>query len=114
MPHFLVQASYTSQATSALIGSPEGRSAAISTLVEGIGGQVEAYYYAFGEYDIVAIAELPDNVTMAALSMAASAGGAISQLKTTVLIPISEGVEAAHKAAGSGYRPPGSLADMEV
>ena len=69
---------------------------------------MESYYYAFGDSDVVAIFELPDNVTMAALSMAAGASGAISNLKTTVLIPVSEGVEAARKAAGINYRPPGS------
>ena len=108
MPHYLLQASYTSGAVSGLIGSPEDRSAMIRALVEGIGGRVEAYYYAFGDYDIILIVELPDNVTMAALSMVAGASGAIFNFKTTVLIPISEGVEAARKAAGINYRPPGS------
>ena len=108
MPHFLFQASYTAQGISGLISSPEDRSTAIRSLVEGVAGRVESSYYVFGDYDAIAIVELPDNVTMAALSMAASASGAISPLKTTVLIPISEGVEAARKAAGIGYRPPGS------
>jgi len=108
MPHYLLQASYTAQGVSGLVSNPEDRSAAIRTLVEGVGGRMESYYYAFGDSDVVAIFEMPDNVTMAALSMAAGASGAISNLKTTVLIPISEGVEAARKAAGINYRPPGS------
>ena len=108
MPHYLLQASYTAQGVSGLVSSPEDRSAAIRSLVEGVGGRMESYYYAFGDSDVVAIFEMPDNVTMAALSMAAGASGAISNLKTTVLIPISEGVEAARKAAGINYRPPGS------
>jgi len=108
MPHYLLQASYTTQGVSGLVSSPEDRSAAIRSLVEGVGGRLESYYYAFGDFDVVVIAELPDNVTMAALSMAAGASGAISNIKTTVLIPISEGVEAARKAAGINYRPPGS------
>ena len=108
MPHYLLQASYTAQGVSGLVSSPEDRSAAIRSLIESVGGRMESYYYAFGDSDVVAIFELPDNVTMAALSMAAGASGAISNLKTTVLIPISEGVEAARKAAGINYRPPGS------
>ena len=108
MPHYLLQASYTAQGVSGLVKSPEDRSAIIRALIEGVGGRVEAYYYAFGDYDVVAIFELPDNVTVAALSMAARGSGAISNLKTTVLIPISEGVEAARKAAGISYSPPGS------
>ena len=69
---------------------------------------MESLYYAFGDSDVVAIFELPDNVTMAALSMVAGASGALSNLKTTVLIPITEGVEAARKVGTIGYRPPGS------
>ena len=108
MPHYLFQASYTAQAVSGLISSPEDRSTAIRSLIESVGGRVESSYYAFGDFDIVIIAELPDNVAMAALSMVAGASGAATNIKTTVLIPISEGVEAARKAAGISYRPPGS------
>jgi uncharacterized protein with GYD domain len=42
-----------------------------------VGGRLESYDYAFGEYDIVAIGELPDSITMSALSMAVLAAGAI-------------------------------------
>ncbi len=108
MPHYLLQASYTAQGLSSLVASPEDRTAAIRVLVEGAGGRLVSMYYAFGDSDVVAILEAPDNVTMAALSMAVGAGGAATNLRTTVLIPISEGVEAARKAAGINYRPPGS------
>ena len=64
-------------------------------------------YFAFGESDVVVIAELPDNVTMAAFSMAIAAGGGVTNFKTTVLLPMSEGVEAARKAGSISYRPPG-------
>ena len=108
MPHFLLQASYTAQGVSGLVSSPEDRSAVIRQLVEGAGGKVESMYYAFGDFDVVVVLELPDNVAMTALSMVAGASGAVTNLKTTVLIPISAGVEAARKAAGISYRPPGS------
>ena len=108
MPHYLLQASYSAQGVSGLISSPEDRSAVLRSLVEGLGGRMESLYYAFGDSDVVAIFELPDNVTMAALSMVAGASGALSNLKTTVLIPITEGVEAARKVGTIGYRPPGS------
>jgi uncharacterized protein with GYD domain len=45
--------------------------------VESAGGRLEAYYFAFGPHDAVAIVELPDNVSAAALSIAASGGGAV-------------------------------------
>lgn len=108
MPHYLVLASYTAQGVSGLISKPEDRSAVLRTLVESSGGRIESMYYAFGDSDVVVIMEMPDNVTMAAFSMAVGASGSVTNLRTTVLIPISEGVEAARKVAGIGYRPPGS------
>ena len=69
---------------------------------------MESVYYCFGDYDIMAIFEIPDNVTMAALSMAVRSTGSVANVKTTVLLSLSEGLEAAHKASEIGYRPPGS------
>ncbi len=45
-------------------------------------------YYAFGEYDLVAVLEFPDlefpdNVSASAFSLAAAAGGAVKAIKTT-------------------------------
>ena len=108
MPHYLIQASYSAQSISGLISSGEDRSGVIPSLIGGLGGKVESFYQCFGDYDIMIVLELPDNVSMAALSMVVGASGGISNFKTTVLIPTSEGVEAARKAAGISYRPPGS------
>ena len=50
-----------------------------------LGGSVEAFYYGFGDADVHAIIEAPDNVTAAAVSLAITASGAVS-LKTTPLL----------------------------
>ena len=42
----------------------------VRTVVERMGGSLESFYYSFGEYDVVVTAELPDNVSAAALAMA--------------------------------------------
>ena len=107
MAHYLVQASYTTQGVSGLVQNPEDRSGALRPLVEKMGGKIESIYFAFGDSDVVLILELPDNVTMASFSMAVGASGAVTNIKTTVLMPMSEGVEAARKAGSIGYRPPG-------
>ena len=107
MPSYLFQASYSTQGVSGLVNKPEDRAAAVRPLIDGLGGRIESMYYAFGDFDVVLIVELPDNVTMAAISMAVGASGALTNLKTTVLLPMSEGVEAARKAGSIGYRPPG-------
>ena len=76
--------------------------------IEGLGGKIESAYYAFGDDDVVAIIEFPDNITAASFSVAGSAGGAIKSIKTTPLMTMAEGVQVMQKAAGAGYRPPGS------
>jgi uncharacterized protein with GYD domain len=107
MPRYLIQASYTTQGISGLVKNPHNRAAAVRPVIERLGGKLESFDFAFGEYDAVIIAELPDNVSMAAFSMAVGASGAIGSFKTTVLIPMDEAVEAMRKAGTVGYRPPG-------
>lgn len=106
MPHYLFQASYTSAALAALCKKPRNREGAIRSLVESLGGKLEGAWLAFGDHDIVAILNMPNNVSAAAVSLAASAGGALKSARTTPLMKFSEGVAALTKAGGSGYRPP--------
>ena len=104
MPKYMVQASYTVDGIKGLIN--EGASARrghIEQLMQGLGGRLETFYFAFGEADVVAIAELPDAVTATALSLAINAGGAVSA-RTTVLITPEEMDQATKKSVG--YRPP--------
>ena len=108
MPTYLVQASYTAQGVSGLIKSPEDRTVVLRPLVEGLGGKIESAYFAFGDFDVVIIVELPDSVTMAAFSMVVGASGAVTNIKTTVLMSMSEGLEAAGRAGSINYYPPGT------
>jgi uncharacterized protein with GYD domain len=80
----------------------------VRQVIEKLGGRFEGFWFAFGDYDLATIFELPDNVTAAAFSLAVSAGGALKALKTTPLITTKEAVEAMKKAAKAGYRPPTS------
>ena len=108
MARYMIQASYNNQGVVDLVKNPQDRSAAIGPLIEGLGGKMHSFDYCFGEYDAVVMVELPDNVSMAALAMAVSAGGAVSRLKTTVLLSMDEAVEAMRKAGSVAYRPPSS------
>jgi len=108
MPHFLTQVAYNEQAWQTLVSNPQNRLEAISPVIEKLGGRVLNAYFAFGDYDFVLITELPDNVSAAALAIAASAGGACKSVKTTPLLENAEGLEALRKAATSGYRAPTS------
>ncbi len=106
MAHYLVQASYSKEGISQLLANPQDRAAAVRPVVEGMGGKVESFYFAFGEYDAVVIAELPDNVSAAALAMAVGSTAGISSYKTTPLLTMDEAIQAMRKASGTGYRSP--------
>lgn len=106
MPHYMLQVAYTAEAWAAQVKSPQNRMEAIRPVIERLGGKVETAYYAFGEYDLVAIFEFPDNVQAAAFALAAAAGGAVKALKTTPLLTLEEGLAALRAAGGAGYRPP--------
>ena len=107
MARYLVQASYNRQGISDLVQNPQNRLEAIRPVVERLGGRVISFDYAFGDYDVVAIMEAPDNVSAAALAMAVGSGGALRDYKTTVLLSMEEAMEAMRKAGDAGYRPPG-------
>jgi uncharacterized protein with GYD domain len=51
--------------------------------------------------------DVPDNVSAAAMALAVGATGALAHYKTTVLLTTDEVDQAAKKAGGVGYRPPG-------
>ena len=107
MPKYMYQVAYTSESWATQLGSPQDREQQIGEVVQRLGGRLESFYYAFGDYDLVLIADFPDNESAAAISLAASSGGAVKSIKTTPLMTTSQGMEAMRKAAGAAYRPPG-------
>ena len=106
MAHFLLQVAYTPEAWSNLIANPHDRTGDVKPVVEKLGGKIEHAFFAFGDYDLVTIVQMPSNVDMAAFSLAAAAGGAIRSIKTTPLMSTSEGIDAMKKAATCGYKAP--------
>jgi uncharacterized protein with GYD domain len=108
MPHYLVQVSYTPEAWQRLVKQPQNRIDQVRPSVEKMGGKLVGGWFAFGEQDVVAVFDLPSNVSAAALSIAFAAGGAIKNIRTTPLITPEEAVEAMRKAGATGYKPPGA------
>lgn len=105
MPKYMYQAHYTTEGIRGVIKeSPSGRRAAIEKAIEALGGNVEAFYYSFGQDDVVAIIDLPDMVTAAGLSINILASGMVRGRLTTLLT-----VEEADQALGidAHYRAPG-------
>ncbi len=108
MPSYLVQVSYTPEALSALIAKPQDRGEVVRKVIERLGGKSIGSWLSFGDYDLVLIIEMPNNVTAAALALAAAAGGSLKSVKTTPLLSIREGLTALKKAGTSGYQPIGA------
>jgi uncharacterized protein with GYD domain len=106
MAHYLIEVSYNNRGISDLVNNPQDRSTHVGSVIESLGGRLESFYNAFGDYDAVLIAELPDNVSATAFALAVVAGGPVRSHKTTVLISTAEAVEAMTKASTVGYRPP--------
>jgi uncharacterized protein with GYD domain len=105
MASFLVQVSYTPEALSALIAKPQDRMSVVKKTVENLGGTLGSSWMSFGDYDLVMLLEMPNNVSAAALSLAAAAGGSLRSIKTTPLLTIDEALAALKKAGKSGYTP---------
>ena len=104
MPKFLALATLTTEGLKVL--AKEGassRRAAIANMYEKLGGKMEVFCYAFGEYDVVAIGDVPDNVTAAAMSLAINASG-LAKSKTMLLMTPEE-MDKATKVT-TGYKPP--------
>ena len=106
MSYYLIQASYTGPAIAAMIKNPQDRAAAVRPMIEKAGGKLHGLWFTFGESDVVAIAEMPNNVSAAALSMAIGASGAMSSYRSTPLMTSGEAVEAMQKAGAVSYSAP--------
>lgn len=107
MPLYLTRFSYTPATWAKLIKNPEDRREAATRYIEAVGGKLHGFWYAFGDHDAYNLWEAPDNVSMAATAMAISAGGALSSLRTTVLLTVDETVAAMQKASSIDYQAPG-------
>ena len=108
MPKYLYQAAYTPQSLAAQIKNPADRLQVVADQIRSTGVTLLAGGYTFGDYDIAIIMDAPDDVAMAAVSVAIAAGGAVKSAHTTRLLSGEEYVSALKKAASVGYKPSGS------
>ncbi len=109
MAFYLVRAKVAQDFMKALVVRPEDRFMATTRLLKDLDGRLHYYFFSFGEYDIVLIYELPDNVTAASLAMVLNAAGTVTEVETTPLLTMEEAVEAMGRAGETTavYQPPG-------
>ena len=104
MAKYLITASYTAEGAKGLLkdGGTKRRQAA-EQAIQSSGGKLEAFYFAFGDYDAFIIVDAPDHASIAATSVAINASGAV-RTKTVVLLTPEEIDQAVRK--GISYRAP--------
>lgn len=97
MAKFLVTGSYTAEGLQGLLKEGgTGRRNAVEAAIKAMGGRLEAFYYAFGDSDVVSIVEVPDNIAAATLAIGISSTGTVGT-KTTVLLTPDEVDQATKK-----------------
>lgn len=109
MPIYITQGRYTRDAIKGMIAKPEDRAEAVSRLVSKAGGRLISYYLTFGEYDFLAVLDAPNNVSAAAVLLAAGSGGGVTDLHTTVAMTTAEarGAFAAAADIAPGFKSAG-------
>ena len=106
MPKYLVEASYTLDGIRGVQSAGgSSRREAVAKVAESVGGRLESLHFAFGDRDVYAIVDLPDNESATAVALTVNASGAAT-VRTTVLLTPEE-VDAAAKRSVD-YRPPGA------
>lgn len=105
MAKYLVHATYSAEGFKGVVkDKASGRKAALEKALASVGAKLDAMYYTFGDYDVVLIIEAPDNVTVAAVGLAACSTG-LARTSSTPLLTVEETDQALKKSVQ--YRGPG-------
>jgi uncharacterized protein with GYD domain len=108
MERYLFQGTYSREGAQGLLrDGGTKRRAAVESLINSLGGRLEAFYYGFGETDLYMIVELPDHAAAASASLIVVASGAGSW-RTTVLLTAEDMDRAAKTSSAAPYRAPGT------
>ncbi|MEU2158977.1 GYD domain-containing protein [Streptomyces sp. NPDC019396] len=106
MPKYLIQSSYTAEGTRGLMAEGgTGRKEAVERVLRSCGGTLEWMYYAIGSDDLYVVADMPDEASLVATSMAARATGAVTSRAVPLLSP--EDMDAAVRKTVD-FRAPGT------
>lgn len=105
MPKYLITANYTAEGMKGVrAAGAKSRVDAVSTMLEAMGGSLDSFHFAFGETDVFAIADVPDDEAAAAVAIAINSTGAVST-RTTKLLTVEQIDEALRRSVD--YTPPG-------
>ena len=106
MAKYLIKVTYKADGAKGLVKEGgTGRRAVVKGLIEGVGGKLESFYFAYGDPDAYIVVDLPDPSAGIALSLAVNSSGTV-HISTVPLITCEE-IDAAAKKLPA-YRAPGS------
>jgi len=106
MPKYLISANYTTTGMEGVRSAgAKSRVDSVTTMLEAMGGRLESFYFAFGDTDVFAIADVPDDEAAAAVAMTINSSGAVT-IRTTKLLTPEQVDEALRRTVD--YSPPGS------
>jgi uncharacterized protein with GYD domain len=107
MAKYLIKASYTADGLKGVMkAGGTSRVKAVERAIQGVGGSLESFYFAFGRDDVYVTVDAPDNAAAMAMAAAVGSSGAIDDYETVVLLTPSEVDQAMGIAVD--YAPPGS------
>ena len=105
MPKYLIEASYTREGVNGVrTRGGSSRRDAVAHAVEGLGGSLESFYFAFGDHDAYVTVDLPDDAAAVAIALTVNAAGGATT-KTTTLLTVEQIDDAAKRSVD--YTPPG-------
>ena len=106
MPKYLLEASYTLEGIKGVQkAGGSSRREAVAQVAKSVGGELECFYFAFGDRDAYVICDLPDNESATAVALTVNAAGGATVRTVTLVTP--EEVDAAAQRSVD-YRPPGA------
>jgi uncharacterized protein with GYD domain len=102
MPKYMFEGHYSAEGAKRVMKEGgSARRAAVAKMAESVGGKLESFYFASGGVDSFGVFDLPDNVTAAAVALAASQSGGLS-VKTIDLLSPEDLDKAAKKSVSYG------------
>ena len=94
----ILLANYAPHAVKGLIEGSD-REAAVKKLLDSVGGKLETMMFTRGEFDVMLIADMPDQSTGMGLTMAVRASGAFTKISILEELDMNPIIAAAQKAA---------------
>lgn len=99
MSFYLFRGQYSTDSLRALVDKPQDREAAAGAMIDSMGGKLHHLFFCFGEDDVVALIEAPDDETMASCALVVGASGMMSGGSTTKLMTSKDAMKAMEAAA---------------